>query len=204
MAAGDVVGIHHVTVDLHVGNPVGAAAVIGSADEHAGLECPISATVKHDTDLVSHDPSVLGHPGLEGHHRRVTRVACHQFLNVVHNHFDGPSGVERQVITHRHIHERPLAAKIATNAGRIHPNLLLGHVPYGSQLIPQHERTFVVGPHLRPAIVVDMHHTGVRLHVALVHQLRVEGVLKDQVCRPKALFEVTLRPRIVSKDVIHG
>ena len=55
--------------------------------------------------------------------------------------------------------------------------------------------------------VVDVHHTGVRLNVALVHQLRVEGMLKDPVSGAKTLGNVALRPVIVGEHVIdrgHG
>jgi hypothetical protein len=44
------------------------------------------------------------------------------------------------------------------------------------------------------AMVVNMHHTVVRFNVALVHQLRVEGMLKDVVRRAKTFGNVALRP----------
>jgi hypothetical protein len=100
--------------------------------------------------------------------------------------------VKRQVIAQGHIHERAFAAKVTTNAGRIHVDLFFGHAPDSRQLLSQHKGAFVVGPHLGAAVVVDMHHTGVRLNVALVHQLRTEGMFKDPVRHTEAFGNVTL------------
>src|SRR5256885_1140248 len=49
------------------------------------------------------------------------------------------------------------------------------------QLPPQAERLLVVRPHLNTARLVDGHHAGVGLHVALVHPGGGEGVCKEQV-----------------------
>jgi len=202
MTARDVVGIHHVAINVHVGNVVRSAAVVSTTDVHPGLERPIRTAVEDHADLVRQDPSIPGHARLQRDQGRMTRVPGHQLLNVVHDHFDWSAGVQRQVIAQGHIHERAFAAKVAPNAGGIHVDLFCGQAPHGRQLLSQHKGAFVVGPHLRPAVVVDVYHTGVRLNVALVHQLRPEGMLKDAVRRAKTLGNVTLRPAIVGEHII--
>jgi hypothetical protein len=96
------------------------------------------------------------------------------------------------MIAQGHIHERAFAAKVAPNAGGIHVDPFFGHAPDGRQLLSQHKGAFVVSPHLDAAMVVDVHHTGVRLNVALVHQLRPESMLKDAVRCAEARGNVTL------------
>ena len=126
MSARDVVGVDHVAVDLHVGYPVGSAAVIGPPQVHPGLERAKRAAVEHNPGLPRPEPPVFFHAGAQSDDPWVAGITGHQFLDVVHHHLDRLTRMERQVVAERDIHEGAFAAKVAADSAGVDAYLLLG------------------------------------------------------------------------------
>ena len=157
--------------------------MLGAAEVHAGrrLERGVGAAVEERLHLPGHDPPVARHPRAQRDHRGVARVARHQLLGVAHDHLDRPARHAGQVVGERQIHQRALAAEVAADGRQVDPDLLLRELERERQQLLEPVRHLVRRPHLDAAVLVDRHDAGVRLEIALVRELRAEGVLEDAI-----------------------
>ena len=88
MPARNVIGVHHITVDLNIGDAVRAAAMVCAPKVHPRLERAKGPAVKNDAGLPDPQPAIFFHAGLERDDSRVPWVAGHKLLDVVHHHFN--------------------------------------------------------------------------------------------------------------------
>jgi len=161
----------------------------------------VGAAVEHRPGLAGLDGPILHHAGLDGHHRRVARVAGHQLLDVVHDHLHRAAGALGQVVAKRHVHERPFASEVAADGAGVEHDTLGGDAPGAGKLVAQHVGVLVVGPDLHLAGRICADQAGVGFDVRLMHQLGVEGVLKYKVRFLEPLLDVALLPGHVGKGV---
>ena len=129
VAAGDVIGVDGIAVNPGMRDFVDAAKMVGAPKIDGGFESGVGPAIEYRTGLSGLDGPVLHHPGLDGHHRRVARVAGHQFLDVIHDHLHRTARTLGQVVAERHVHERALASEIAADGARVEHDVLRGNAP---------------------------------------------------------------------------
>ena len=90
-AAGHIVGVHHVAVDLKMGDVVLPPAASRLRESGAAPEAAVGPAVVHHGAVPRPERSVAFHPGLDGDDRGMPGITGHQLLGVAHDHFDGSS-----------------------------------------------------------------------------------------------------------------
>src|SRR5918999_4052440 len=103
-------------------------------------------------------------------------IARHQFFDITHDHLHGPSGTLRKQVSQGHIHGRGLPAEISANPTWVYQDPIFRYPESTRQLSPQGVGDLVVRPDLDTSSVIHVHHTSVRLHIALVHPSGGKGV----------------------------
>ena len=183
MTAGDVVRVDAEAFDQEVRDPVDPGAHARATEVHArrGLEGRVRAAVEKRRHVPGHEPSVVRHARAQRDDGWVTRVAGHQLLGVAHDHLHRPPGHAREVIGERQIHQRALAAEIAADGSQVDANPRGRKRERVRQQLLEAERHLVRRPHLDPIVLVDRHDARVGLEIAMVRELRPEGVLEDVV-----------------------
>ena len=202
-SAGDGVGINLNPLDVDVGYLVRSARMGGATqiDPRRGLEAPVGATVENHPCLVGHDGPVPHDPGLELDDGAVPGVACGEFFDVVHHHFDRAAAVDGQVVGQGDIHGRALAAEVAADANRIEEDPLFGKAQGIRHLLFHRVWYFAGRPDLDPSLLVDPDQAGMGLQVGLVLWGHGEGVLHYEIGLGKTLFHVSFAPSVANEGV---
>ena len=151
--------------------------------------------------MVRHDPAVPLDPGAHLDAAGMARVPGHELLVVVHHHLHRTPALARQRVGHGHVHEVALAAEVAADVAGMDHQAFERYLQRLGKLLAQGERSLAAGPELRRARRIHAHHAGVGLDVALVHGLRVERVLHDDVGLAEPLLDVPLAPGQVHEGV---
>ena len=186
---------------MPMGDLVGpqAAGTVGHAP--LGFEGRVAAAVIDQVGLAGRDGPVFLNASLEGHHRRMPRVARHKFFDIGHDHPYGAAGCLGEPEAQMAVHEPALAAKVPADGGGIDPYLTGGQVDAFRQLLAHLKGHLAVHPGLHPATVVQKDHRGMGLGVGLGLVVGPESMLEDEIGLGEALLHVALFPGGVARDV---
>jgi hypothetical protein len=130
----------------------------------------------------------------------MARIARHQLLGVAHHHLHRPPGHARQVIGEGKVHQRALPAEVTADRGQVDADPLLGELERVGEQLLEAEGHLVRRPHLDPPVAVDRHDARVGLDIAVMRQLRPEGVLENAVRLAEPGFHVAQRE---AQDRLH-
>ena len=200
-AAGHLVGVDHVRVDVPVGYLVGPQTPRAVGHATLGFEGRVAAAVVDQVRLAGRDGAVFLDSSFKSHHCRMARVAGHQFFDVGHGHAHGPAGGLGEPEAQVGVHEPALAAEIPADGRRIDPYLVGGHVDAFRELLAHLEGHLAVDPSLHPAAVVQEDHRGMGFDVGLMLVVGLEGMLEYQISLGEPLFHVAVRPYAVARRV---
>ena len=186
VTARDVVAVDAERLDQQVRDPVDAGPHPGAAEIHARrrLERGVGAAVEERLHATGDDPPVLAHAGAHRDDGGMARVAGHQLLRVPHEHLDRAPGHAPGGRRAADPSASP-CPEVAADRRQVHADLLGRQAQRVGQELLEAERHLVRRPHLDPVLLVDRHDPRVRLEIALVVELRAEGVLEDPVGLPE-------------------
>ncbi len=179
---------HIVTVNLHIRERVRGK---NTHCTRRHRRTRISARFKLQHRFCRHDLTVALGPDLDRHIRARGRARGVELFDTAHDQFHRLAGLLGQNRAYRLQVHRNLAAKTATDFTRRHRHIRHRNAQDFGGLLLHHKLALRTRPDIEVPIFMPQHRRVVRLDIALVHSLRVELALNDDIGLLKARFRVT-------------
>src|SRR5262245_53924287 len=161
MATRNGIGVDRVGINLYVWDPIGTGGLdcAGQINRWNGLHRAVSAAVPKCLDLPCHQGTVLFHPGLHDHDRRMPRISSRELLGIGHDHTHRSSSALSEEVAQRQIHECSLAAEITADGGNVDHDFFSGHADGCRETLFSVVRNLVAYPYVnRACLPVDGDH----------------------------------------------
>src|SRR5262245_55742641 len=122
----DGVSVYLDAFDVHMGDLIGPTGLRSPTQVYCrgGLESAVGAAVEKHPRLMGDDGALTLDPRFELDDGSVARIACGQFLDVVHDHLHWAASAHGQEVGHGDVHGRTLAPVVPANGHWIQADAL--------------------------------------------------------------------------------